>query len=309
VDVCSRRIKQQKKAAKATKAVAPVDMKELKAEFRAARKAYRVAKKGHRESRIAFIDAFPAKDRDPIKRNEAAREMGQMAKLITGKLESKKVTSVLYQGRTYHTKQGIDQVLLPINEDKVWVSEDTAFRISPLRQVYGDKGNQEAEDAVLASTYQPPPGTPRGAQLFLQHAKKPPGIVDSPLGITMEDHISALKKSKEATRGGRSGLHVSMFKANSKAPELAQLDASMHSLSNYTGYSYKWSQTCADVQLCKQSGNINAKEHCTICVSEIDSNTNFKLIGKQAMWNGERAKALTHDNLGGHKLKACAQLK
>jgi len=98
VDVCSRRIKQQKKAAKVTKAVAPMDMKELEAEFRAARKADRVAKKGHCESRIAFIDTFPAKDSDRIKRNEAAREMGRMAKLITGKLESKRVTSLLYQG-------------------------------------------------------------------------------------------------------------------------------------------------------------------------------------------------------------------
>jgi len=75
----------------------------------------------------------------------------------------------------------------------------------------------------------------------------------------------------------------------------------MRSLSNFTGYSYKQSQTCDDVQLCEQSGNINAEEHRTICVSEIDSNTNFKLIGKQAMWNGERSKALTRDNLGGHK--------
>ena len=197
--------------------------------------------------------------------------------------------------------QARHQVLLPINEAKVQASEDTAFQSSALCQVFGDMGNQEAEDVVLAGPYQPPPGTPRGAQLFLQHAKKPPGIVDSPLGITTEDHISAMKKSKEATPGGCSGLHVGMFKANSKVPEPAQLDASMRSLSNYTGYSYKRSQTCADVQLHKQSGNINAKEHRTICVSKIDSNANFKLIGKQAMWNGKRAKALTRDNLGGSK--------
>jgi len=55
------------------------------------------------------------------------------------------------------------------------------------------------------------------------------------------------------------------------------------------------------VQLRKQHGNVNAEEHRTICVSEIDSNTNFKLIGKQAMWNGKRAKILTRDNLGGRK--------
>ena len=50
VDVSTRRIKRQKKVAKVTKAVALMEMKELEAEFRAARKAYRVAKKGHRES-------------------------------------------------------------------------------------------------------------------------------------------------------------------------------------------------------------------------------------------------------------------
>jgi len=93
----------------------------------------------------------------------------------------------------------------------------------------------------------------------------------------MTNHVSAVKKSKECTTGGRSGLHVGMFKANSKVPCLAQLDASMRSLANSTGHSYLHSQTCADVQLCKRSGNINAEEHRTICVSEIDSNTNFKL--------------------------------
>jgi len=50
VDVCSRRIKRQKKAAKVTKAVALMDMKELEAKFRAARKAYQIAKKGQGES-------------------------------------------------------------------------------------------------------------------------------------------------------------------------------------------------------------------------------------------------------------------
>ena len=31
------------------------------------------------------------------------------------------------------------------------------------------------------------------------------------------------------------------------------------------------------------------------------NNKKIKLIWKQAMWNGERAKALTRDNLGGRK--------
>jgi len=99
-DVCSRRIKQQKKAAKVTKAAAHINMRGLEAKFRSARKAYRVAKKGHRESRIAFTDTFPAKEWDWIKQTEAAREMGQMAKLIASNLESKKVASVLYHGQT-----------------------------------------------------------------------------------------------------------------------------------------------------------------------------------------------------------------
>jgi len=42
VDVCSRRIKQQKKAAKVTKAVALMDTKELEAKLRSARRTYRV---------------------------------------------------------------------------------------------------------------------------------------------------------------------------------------------------------------------------------------------------------------------------
>jgi len=121
--VCSRMIKRQKKAAKVNEAVALMDMKELEDKFRSAKKADRAAKKGHCESPIAFMDTFPAKDRDWIKQTEAAQEMGQMAKLITANLQSKKDTSVLYQGRTHNTKQGIDQVLIPMNEAKVWASE------------------------------------------------------------------------------------------------------------------------------------------------------------------------------------------
>ena len=301
VKIKSRRIRRQKKAAQIRCAIAQMDMTELEKQLRLARKDYKQAKVDHKQHRRSFIATFPPKIQDRIQRTEAAREQGRMARLITGKLESKKVTSVLHQGQTYDTKQGIDQVLLPINEAKVRSSEDTAFRIHPLVQVFGDRGNLAAEDAVLAGTCQPPPGTSRGATLFLRHAKQPPGIVDSPLGISTEDHISAMKKAKERTTGGRSGLHVGMFKANSKIPALAQLDASMRSLSQCTGYSYHRSKTCADVQLRKRSGNINAEEHRTICVSEIDSNTNFKLMGKQAMWKSERLGVLARDNLGGRK--------
>ena len=73
------------------------------------------------------------------------------------------------------------------------------------------------------------------------------------------------------------------------------------SLTAHSGCSYLYSQTCADIQFCKRSGNINTEEHRTICVSKIHSNTNFKLIGEQGVWNSERAKVFTGVNLGGRK--------
>ena len=92
-----------------------------------------------------------------------------------------------------------------------------------------------------------------------------------------------------------------MYKAETQDPILAALDASQRSLGYSTGFSYpRWKQGL-DIQLLKRSGKIGATSLRNISCTEPDSNMNHKKMGKTAMWNGERTKALARDNLGGRK--------
>jgi len=68
-----------------------------------------------------------------------------------------------------------------------------------------------------------------------------------------------------------------------------------------TGFSYPRWQQGLNIQLLKRSGKIGATDLRTISCTEPDQNMNNKKIGQDAMWNGERAKALARDNLGGRK--------
>jgi len=92
-----------------------------------------------------------------------------------------------------------------------------------------------------------------------------------------------------------------MYKADATDPVLAALDASQRSMGYATGFSFPRSQQDLDIQLLKRSGKISATDLRTISCTEPDQNMNNKKIGRNVMWNGERAKALARDNLGGRK--------
>jgi len=68
-----------------------------------------------------------------------------------------------------------------------------------------------------------------------------------------------------------------------------------------TGFSFPCWQQGLDIQLLKRSGKIGATSLRTISCTEPDQNMSNKKIGRDAMWNGERANALARDNLGGRK--------
>ena len=92
-----------------------------------------------------------------------------------------------------------------------------------------------------------------------------------------------------------------MYKAESTDPVLAALDASQRSMVYATGFSFPQWQQGLDIQLLKRSGKIGATSLQTISCTEPDQNMNNTKIGHDAMWNGERAKALTRDNFRDRK--------
>jgi len=89
--------------------------------------------------------------------------------------------------------------------------------------------------------------------------------------------------------------------AEATDPVLAALDASQRSMGYATGFSFPCWQQGLDIQLLKRSGKIGATSLRTISCTEPDQNMSNKKIGRDAMWNGERANALARDNLGGRK--------
>jgi len=92
-----------------------------------------------------------------------------------------------------------------------------------------------------------------------------------------------------------------MYKAEATDSVLATLDASQQSMGYAMGFSFPGWQQGPDIQLLKRSGKIGVTSLHTISCTEPDQNMNNKKIGRDAMWNGERAKALARDNLGGIK--------
>ena len=142
----SRLWHRKKKAAKITHPTAPLSLEEMQALRRKAKKGYKRAKRKHKENREDFLDKLPPKIRDPLKRVEQQRELGRLAKAVTGKLESKSVTKIEHNEQEMTSKADIEKVLLQINYEKTRASDNTPFMQEPLRSEFGYRNDTEAAD-------------------------------------------------------------------------------------------------------------------------------------------------------------------
>ena len=157
------------------------------------------------------------------------------------------------------------------------------------------------ENAVLQGYYAPPPSASHYSKLFLKHCVAPLGLPTSNDQVSTADHCKGWKRAKERTLGGRSWIIFAIYKAEATDPVLAALDASQQSVGYVTGFSFPWWQQGLDIQLLKRSGKIGTTSLRMISCTEPDQIMNNEKIGKDAMWNGERAKVLAWDNYGGRK--------
>jgi len=293
--------KRRKKKAKIDLNLKEMSLDDLEAQLRLAHSAYQKAKRDHVALQEAFWDTFDPKVRDRLKCHEQARNLGRMARAINGKLDSLQVGVVEHEGSLSDTKEWIEEVLLPVNKAKVHSSEDTDFLTSPLVKEFGCQGNEQIENAVLQVSCVPPPLASRYSKLFLKHCVAPLGLPSSDDNVSTADHCKDWKRAKERTSGGQSRITFAMYKAEATDPVLAALDASQQSMGYATGFSFPRWQQGLDIQLLKRSGKIGTTSLRTISCTEPDQNMNNKKIGRDVMWNGERAKALAWDNLGDRK--------
>jgi len=95
-----------------------MSLDDLEAQLCLARSACRKAKKDHVALREAFWDTFDPKVRDWLKRHEQAQNLGRMAPVINGKLDSLQVKAVEHEGSLCDTKERIKEVRLPVNKAK-----------------------------------------------------------------------------------------------------------------------------------------------------------------------------------------------
>ena len=126
--------------------------------------------------REEFLDKLPPKIRDRLKQVEQQRELGRLAKAITGKLESKSVTKIEHNEQEMTSKEDIEKVLLQINHEKIRASDDTPFMQEPLRSEFGYRNETEAADLVTEGAYVPPIGTSPAVRKLLTELKRPQGI-------------------------------------------------------------------------------------------------------------------------------------
>ena len=114
--VSSRLWRRKKHAAGVRILTKYMSISEMEEHRKTAKEKYHEAKKQHRDLRLSFLDTLDSKTKQKLKRHEKQREMGRLAKAITGKLESKSVTKVELDGIEYTTKlDGIEYTteLLP----------------------------------------------------------------------------------------------------------------------------------------------------------------------------------------------------
>jgi hypothetical protein len=171
---------------------------------------------------------------------EQQQRLAQAAKKVTGKLVDKSITKVEHEGIEYMVQEGIEKILLMVNEAKTRASDLTPFMQGQLLQNLGYRSNNENHEKILQGTYNIPELChPATAALIRGMAR--PVILKDAYGfkphthITAEDHIKGWKKQKEKTAGRMSGLHFGHYKAHLKDRALAAFNASMRSVAYTTG--------------------------------------------------------------------------
>jgi hypothetical protein len=93
-----------------------------------------------------------------------------------GKLESKSVTKVEWQGQEMTSRNEIEHTLLEVNCAKTRASEHTPFLQQPLVNEFGYQADNANAQAVLEGTYTPPADTSPNAARLLAALRTPHNI-------------------------------------------------------------------------------------------------------------------------------------
>jgi hypothetical protein len=152
----SRLWRRKKKAAGIKYKIGNMSKAEMEGKRRQAKDAYVKAKGDHEALRTKFLDTLPEKDRVRLQRHEEQRKIGRSAKWITGKLESKSVTKVEWQGQEMTSRNEIEHTLLEVNRAKnESVRTHSLPATAPCGRIWVPSGQRKCIGCVGGHVYSP----------------------------------------------------------------------------------------------------------------------------------------------------------
>ena len=126
--------------------------------------------------------------------------------------------------------------------------------------------------------------------------------------ITTASHVAAVKKLREKTSPGPSGITPAHYKASLSRPSLVTLDAAMRNFCSTSGYSLDRHRRATVCILEKKPGNRHVEDSRFIVCSEIDWNLNNKELGRQLKRSAvARDKGIALEQYGSQSGKSAAE--
>ena len=313
-----RTLSRQCKKAKIDLNVCSISKEEIQDKLAAARTQYRAAAKEASTSRLSFYEdlaqaraaAGNGKAETQLRLLLQREELRKTSRVIGSILGTKKgaqlsMVEVEEEGsvRLTNDKEEIERACIRTNIQRVQDSNDTPLRTEPLLSLFGNYGETEAGEKVLNGSLVLPPGTPTSAAETLPYFKEPQGLasLSAKDPFTVEEWCRGWKKMKETTGTRSSFPHFGHFKAPHQSTLGAKVLSSLARIAFFSGHSFKRWQHGTDIMIPKKAKSLRPDKLRLIQLYEPDFNHQNKLIGKIAMCNGEKVKALAPEQFGSRK--------
>jgi hypothetical protein len=177
----------------------------------------------------------------------------------------------------------------------------TPFCSRPLLDAIGPLGISGNTQDILDSTYQPPEECDPWAAKLIPHLQYAFPPIYFPMDHSEHEHSTGLKKVRERTLAGISGLTIPQMKAHLLHDHNVQVNTIFARLPYQWGFSPERWRTGVDVMLEKKKGVYNIDKLRAILLYEADFNQNNKKLGRQMLTMAERFDAIAPEQFGSRK--------
>ena len=136
---------------------------------------------------------------------------------------------------------------------------------------------------------------------FFNHCRRPAGLVDQPLHVSLDDHVSFWSRMSEHKGSEPHGLHNGHYKAGATSPLLSQCDTVFRSIPFDTGFVPDQWRHLTNFAIEKKPGEIRVTKMRTIQMMNSEFQANNKKVGKAAMAYAERHNLIPPGQCGARK--------